>query len=242
MCAMGRRKDVRGGKARRCARWEGAKKGAEMCGRYQIEVSDDALREICEEIQRKQRERPVVEQLVIKFDGEVFPTDIVPVTVGAAQHEPMRWGFSGFNNRPIINARSETALAKPTFKQSMLERRCLVPASAYYEWMSEGGRKIKHRIYDAAGPLFFAGCYRQEPGEQIFRFVILTREASPKIRHIHDRMPVIVAPSSREDWLGSSDVAAVLEGSCRDLLYQPCDTAHAQGVLNLCGPGQGDAR
>ncbi|MCL2757491.1 MAG: SOS response-associated peptidase [Coriobacteriia bacterium] len=175
-----------------------------MCGRYQIEIDDAVLREICEDIARKQREQPEPKQLVIKFEGEVFPSDIVPVQTGDKTYEPMKWGFTGFDGKLLINARSETALQKQTFRRAMLEQRCLIPASWYYEWQRVGNRKIKHRLYPSdRSPLFFAGCYQMERGAVVPRFVILTQNATmgaPNIAHIHDRMPVIVAPAYHEAW------------------------------------------
>jgi putative SOS response-associated peptidase YedK len=115
----------------------------------------------------------------------------------------MRWGFTGFKKKPVINARSETALEKPMFRESMLERRCLVLASAYYEWKKEGNQKTKYRFYFPDTSLLLAGCYRQEQNEPVPRFTILTQEAYPDIEYIHDRMPVIVSANYASDWLKS---------------------------------------
>ena len=74
----------------------------------------------------------------LKTSGEIFPSDIVPVLANNRQMniEPfaMRWWYSFPNSRPIINARSETASQKALFKDGMLQRRCLIPASNYFEW------------------------------------------------------------------------------------------------------------
>ena len=175
-----------------------------MCGRYYVEIDDKELRDICEEIQKKQREEENPEQLEIKFSGEIFPTDIVPVIAGTNKYLPMRWGFTGFDKRPLINARSETALMKATFREHMRNRRCLVPASGYYEWKREGSKKIKHRIYVPDEPIYMAGCYRQEQGELLPRFVILTKAAGQGLEEIHDRMPVIVPNEYAGEWLSGN--------------------------------------
>ena len=63
----------------------------------------------------------------------------------------MKWGYSGYGNK-VINARSETAFEKPMFRKSMQERRCLLPASGYYEWRrtpSGGKSKQKYALYRA---------------------------------------------------------------------------------------------
>ena len=169
-----------------------------MCGRYYIAIDEKELRDICDAVKREQEEEP--EQMEIKFNGEVFPTDIVPVWTRLG-YKAMKWGFSGFDSRPVINARSETARTKPMFRESMQLRRCLVPASGYYEWKREGSSKIKHRIYIPGQPMFFAGCYRRETNSQMDSFVILTRVAAGSIEHIHDRMPVIIPKSRAGEWL-----------------------------------------
>jgi putative SOS response-associated peptidase YedK len=98
-----------------------------MCGRFYISIDEKVLKEIVEEIERNNPPQP--EQLEIKFDGDIFPTDVAPVQTGVKKYRAMRWGFAGYDRKPIINARSETALTKPTFHESMLQRRCLIQAS-----------------------------------------------------------------------------------------------------------------
>jgi putative SOS response-associated peptidase YedK len=121
-----------------------------MCGRFYIEKDDPAeeLLKIIAEIERKLKD----DGLHIK-QGEIFPTDIVPAIANSKTHgvEPfaMKWGFSRFDGSGvIINARSETAMERSMFRQPMLERRCLIPASNYFEWQAVGGKKIKHAIRD----------------------------------------------------------------------------------------------
>lgn len=167
-----------------------------MCGRYQIELPADVLREVCESIERNKRLQPEsYEQLEIKFDGEVFPTDVVPVLTEAHGYVPMKWGFCAPSRRPVINARIETAHEKPLFRSAMLNRRCLVPASAFYEWQQLGAAKAKCRVYQPDQELiFFAGCYREENDGLPGHFVILTQAAAPELVALHDRMPVIARP------------------------------------------------
>ena len=173
-----------------------------MCGRYYIEVDDRELAEICEAVEQRKQEGQ--EQLEIKLSGEIFPTDIVPVMIDLGKYRAMKWGFSGFDNKPVINARSETALIKPMFKESMLARRCLIPASGYYEWKREGDKKIKHKIYVPGGPIYMAGCFRYEKDSPLMNFVILTKAAAGGAETIHGRMPVIIPKSHAEGWLSGS--------------------------------------
>ena len=147
-----------------------------MCGRYYIEIDEAELREIISEVEKKTE--IYQGELNLKTSGEIFPTDIVPVQVGINEYLSMKWGFVAFNGRPVINARSETALSKPMFQENMLLRRCLIPASGYYEWQKSGSKKIKHQLYVPQSPIYFAGCYRQEENSAIFNFVILTQQAT----------------------------------------------------------------
>ena len=197
-----------------------------MCGRYYIEVSDAALKEIAEEILRKMAGQAGYQQLALKLEGEIFPTNIVAVQTAPADYQPMRWGFSGFGPgkgrkpsaaHPLINARSETITEKPTFRRPVQESRCLVPASGYYEWQSEGKGKVKYRLYSEGQPLYFAGCYRSESEPlgmlPIPRFVILTQAAAPGIAQIHDRMPVAFTADTANYWLtdGLDALSAALQ-------------------------------
>ena len=180
-----------------------------MCGRYYIEIGDEELEEIIREAENKLKEYPG--QISMKTSGEIFPTDIVPVQTGLRLYQPMKWGFSNYKGALVINARSETAYEKAMFRGSMLERRCLIPASGYYEWQKKEGtkNKVKHQFFMPGETMFFAGCFRLEKDSLIPRFVILTRDASDEIAPIHDRMPVILPQSGAVSWLhGDMDVLA----------------------------------
>ena len=187
-----------------------------MCGRYYIEIDEKELRDIVDAVEKNIKEYP--EQTTIKMSGEVFPTDIVPVQTGLNRYAAMKWGFIGFDGKPLINARSETALEKPMFRQAMLERRCLIPASGYYEWKKSGSRKIKHRIYLPGEPIYFAGCYRQEKDSPISNFVILTRQAAGGLETIHSRMPVIIPKMHADAWFGGEPGA--MKYAVRELVYE----------------------
>jgi putative SOS response-associated peptidase YedK len=107
---------------------------------------------------------------------------------------PMPWQ-NGNKTKPIINARAETLSQKPTF-QPILNRRCLVPAKAWFEWRKVGGKKLKNRINMKGEQLFsFAGLASNS------HFTIITREAVESIAHIHNRMPVVLAPDTENEWL-----------------------------------------
>ena len=183
-------------------------KGLEtMCGRYYIEIGDNEI----EEITRKVQERLALEesQLTIKMSGEIFPTDIVNVKTDRDAFAAMKWGFPGFKKTDLlINARSETAMEKKTFKSAMENRRCLIPASGYFEWQKTDEGKIKHRFYVPGSFIYLAGCW-QQTADELPCFVVLTRDAVGAAREIHERMPVIIPPDKAEAWIyESADVMA----------------------------------
>ena len=173
-----------------------------MCGRYYIEIDEEELREIAREVERNTRNYP--EQMTFKTSGEIFPTNVVPVQTGSGEYKLMKWGFSGFQKSVVINAKSETAFQKPLFRESMLKRRCLIPASGYYEWEKVGSKKVKYQFFIPQMPIYLAGCWHQEKDTPYPTFVILTRPAVERFEKIHDRMPVIIPQSSIQTWLYDS--------------------------------------
>jgi putative SOS response-associated peptidase YedK len=164
-----------------------------MCGRYYIASDYVELADIVVAVRGSDDDL-----FSLKISGEVFPTNIVPVIIASGQYRAMRWGFSGFDGKPIINARSETALEKPMFRAAMLERRCLIPASSYFEWRKDGNRKTKFEFRLPQRSLLLAGCWREEKDGAAF--VILTRDAVNGCEEIHERMPVIIPREHAGDW------------------------------------------
>ena len=194
-----------------------------MCGRYYIAADDvqEELQKIIDEIQRRTSasDSPVA----LKTHGEIYPTDTVPAIANSRDLCPtalaMQWGYTMPDGKRIINARSETASEKPLFKDGMLQRRCLIPASGYYEWEKRDGEKIKYALKpEGADLLYMAGIYRLEKGNPAF--TILTREAAPGIAFIHDRMPVILPEAARKEWLDVHNSADdVMRAALSDMAY-----------------------
>ena len=123
-----------------------------------------------------------------------------------------RWGLVPFwvkekMKQVLINARSETVADKPSFKHSYKSKRCLIPASSYYEWTGpEHKVKLPHNIHlPDYEPFFFAGLWAHNNNLKETSCTILTCEAHPAIRHLHDRMPIILEEAAWKDWI-SSDV------------------------------------
>jgi len=143
--------------------------------------------------------------------GEVFPSNIAPVFTKSGA-EAVKWGFPHWKNASvIINARAETALEKNMFKKPLLERRCVIPSSGFYEWSRAGSGKKKDKFllrHPGERVLYMAGMintFRDATGSTYSAFVILTTAANESVAAIHDRMPVILAPDERDRWLSDDD-------------------------------------
>ncbi len=196
-----------------------------MCGRFYVEkeIPIEELKEIIDAVNRKLQSNPDYEQLKMPL-GEIFPTNVVPVIAPNKQHiatpYPMQWGFTmQGKGQPLINARAESVLEKPIFRKPVLERRCLIPASNYFEWEKQDNKKIKHALRDPSSQIIYmAGIYRYESEKQLPVFVILTRDAAPGIRYIHDRMPVILSKEAREAWVSdTADITGILATALDDI-------------------------
>ena len=151
----------------------------------------------------------------LKTEGEIFPTEMVPVIATSKSRRqtvfPMVWGFNITGlDRPVVNARVETAKDKPSFKEAWLSRRCVIPASWYYEWehfkRSDGKTKTgdKYAIQPAGSSVtYLAGLYQMQEyrGLTYPVFTVLTREPSEEMRGIHDRMPVILPQELISEWI-----------------------------------------
>ena len=103
-----------------------------------------------------------------------------------------------------FNARSETAREKPTFRESFKSKRCLIPASGYYEWTKNEGDKGRdpHFIHlPENSPYCFAGLWAYNSNLDITSCTILTGDAAPEIADLHHRMPIILKRSAFDEWL-----------------------------------------
>ncbi len=176
-----------------------------MCGRFARIVSSKKLRE-----KYRLKENP---QLDDRYNiAPTQPVAAVRATDEGRELALVRWGLipSWSKDAKIgykfINARSETVAEKPSFRSAFKQRRCLIPASGFYEWQKQGtGSKQPYFICPREGELFsFAGLWERwhDPeGEEVETCTILTTTANDLMKPIHDRMPVILDPSSEEQWL-----------------------------------------
>ena len=175
----------------------------------------------------------------------IAPTQQVPVVrlpsmEGQREAPRLRWGLVPFwaddtkIGNKLINARSETAHEKPSFRAAFARRRCLVPASGFYEWSKTDDGKQPYYIHAADdGLLGMAGLWErwtsEQTGEVVESFTILTGQPNETVEPLHHRMPVIVQPADYAFWL---DPAMKDTEGLRDLVGQtyPADGLDAYPV------------
>ena len=164
-----------------------------MCGRYYVD--DDTAREIEKVV------REVDEKLRRERRGDICPSQSAVVITGRKPQlsaEEMSWGFPQYQKKGLmINARAETALEKKSFRESVLHRRCIIPAKQFYEWDSDKNKVTFLRENQPV--LFMAGFYNHFQDED--RFIILTTEANESVSPIHHRMPLILEKNELESWV-----------------------------------------
>lgn len=176
-----------------------------MCGRFAVDIPAEVLSETFT--------LPELPNITPRYN--IAPTQQVPVVREGADGDNrldlLHWGLipSWAKDRNVaykmINARSETLLDKPSFRQAYKYRRCVVPASGFYEWRHEGKAKLPHYIRIRDGlPMLFAGLWeswKSPEGEVVESFTILTTGANKLLESVHERMPVILHPAECARWL-----------------------------------------
>lgn len=204
-----------------------------MCHRYYIYSSTDMTRFVAKAekcILRSRMTKALARPM--KTEGEVFPTDIVPAVAlsrsGKETVFPMVWGFKNPRLKtPVFNARSETASSLSMFEESWKARRCAIPCSWYFEWEhlkdSFSGKVSTGPKYsiqpENSSVMFLVGLYRFENGFP--HFTVLTMEAAGGIRHLHDRMPVVLPEDLVSSWIShSSNAASVISGALTDMVFE----------------------
>jgi putative SOS response-associated peptidase YedK len=193
-----------------------------MCGLYSFRKSIDESRAL------------------FKFlDGHVFPprqhvTPGSPIAIVRRAHNNtrefalVRWGFlpswvkEPQPGKPLINARVETVFEKPSFRNAIRRRRCLIPTDGFYEWQGDvPGKKRAYFIHRPDDSLFaFAGIWEHwigADGSELESVAMLTTEPNLPVATIHDRSPVVIHPENFERWLD------VTEEKVQDLLKAPDD-------------------
>lgn len=184
-----------------------------MCGRYTLFTEEEYrdIRQIIQEAQNKAHGAPI-------RTGEIYPTNLAPILVGergSVGAEAAVWGFPNYRGRGVlINARSETAAEKPTFRKLLHGSRCVVPSTGFYEWTAEK-EKVRFNLPET-GELYMAGLCREEEGER--RYVVLTTAANASVSPVHDRMPVLIPKEGIEEWILRADSIERFFGSLQPAL------------------------
>jgi putative SOS response-associated peptidase YedK len=179
-----------------------------MCGRFTLIAPGEAIAELFQ----------LAEAPSIAPRYNIAPTQPIAAvrlspTTGGRELTHFHWGLiprwakdPKIGSR-MINARSETAAEKPSFRAAMKYRRCLVPADGFYEWQKINGRKQPVRIQMTDGrPFAIAGLWEHwlgPDGSEIESCTLLTTEPNQLLRPIHNRMPVLLDPADFDQWLDS---------------------------------------
>lgn len=177
-----------------------------MCSRYMLVSPADLLAKAT-----GMRVFPLVQPRYNAAPTQSLP--VVRVGSGGAGRESamMRWGLvpswsrDGKMRSILINARSETVMEKPAFRDAFRRRRCLVPADGFFEWKHSGRDRLPWLFEPAdGGPMCFAGLWDTWAGGDagtLQSFAILTTTPNETVAPFHDRMPVILPDAAREAWL-----------------------------------------
>lgn len=196
-----------------------------MCGRFFIPEMDDTPQDLAQLLSELELRLQITSPDFHLKRGEICPGDTAAVIAPDRNRHPkaflMQWGYH-LSKQLVFNARSETASAKPMFASSMTDRRCLIPATAYFEWNKHAAGKPKYRFTPAGQQTFYmAGVYRYEEGSSRPVFTVLTREAEGIMAEIHNRMPVIVPPHLLSAWLDwDADPQEILNQAMLDILWR----------------------
>lgn len=184
-----------------------------MCGRFTLTLDADELRE-----QLELGEIPPQYQVRFNIAPE---QNVYAVRDNLSRNlELMRWGLVPFWAKDpsigsrMINARSETLMEKPSFKQSFAKRRCLIATNGFYEWKRFEDKTPSQPYYfqkQDRKAFFFAGLWDlwkdREKGTELISCTIITCKANELLQEIHERMPIILTPELGREWLKEKPVS-----------------------------------
>lgn len=192
-----------------------------MCGRFVLEHSPEQLMKLyrlssAPDLSQRYNIAPSQQVAVVRQQNG-----------GDRELTSLQWGLIPSWSKDsaigykLINARSETVHEKPSFKQAFHARRCVIPASGFYEWEKRGKEKIPHYIHLRDGDIMsLAGLWerwKSPEGEELETCTILTTAANSLVIRLHDRMPVLLHRAEFDIWLDreNDDVNRITE------LFQP---------------------
>jgi putative SOS response-associated peptidase YedK len=175
----------------------------EMCGRFALAFVKGFY----------SRFEVIDQQAGIEPRFNIAPTQTVPTIVCQSPNRVvmMRWGLVPFwakdprIGNKLINARAEGITTKPAFRASLKRKRCLVPATGFYEWKKTDGGKVPHYVHMRDDSFFaFAGLYDNwhgPDGSELLSFTIVTTSPNAMMKKIHNRMPVMLRQEDEGLWL-----------------------------------------
>lgn len=179
-----------------------------MCGRFTLLIPGEELAEhfglaSTPEMIPRYNIAPTQPVAIVRHNMDRNRRELVHVHWGLIPF----WAKDPSIGSRMINARSETVAEKPAFRAAYKYRRCIVPASGFYEWQKQNGHKQPHYIHDPEGaPLALAGLWehwQSADGSELESCTILTTKPNQMMRALHNRMPVILEPADYEIWLQS---------------------------------------
>lgn len=185
-----------------------------MCGRYFID--DEMWREI------KKICRQIDDAKLKVTRADVRPTDLAWVLTGMKEIQPekMHWGFtSQYQDGLFINARAETVLSKPSFRNSVRNCRCVIPAAGFYEWNKE--KEQVSFTMPQSKILYMAGIW--QPSDKGNQFTILTTAPNDSVSPVHDRMPLVLLPEEIQPWIQEWEIAEEILSKVPPLLERKQD-------------------
>jgi putative SOS response-associated peptidase YedK len=175
----------------------------EMCGRFALAFVKGFY----------SRFEVIDQRAAIEPRFNIAPTQTIPTIVSQSPNHivMMKWGLVPFwakdprMGNKLINARAEGITNKPAFRASVKRKRCLVPATGFYEWKKIDGGKVPHYVHMRDDSFFaFAGLYdnwRGPNGSELVSFTIVTTSPNAMMKKIHNRMPVILRQEDEGLWL-----------------------------------------
>lgn len=178
-----------------------------MCGRFTLRSGPEQIAEAFDldpaslpELTPRYNIAPTDPVALVRRAGGTGPREMVTARWGLVPHwvdDPSDWPT-------LINARSETAAEKPSFRDAFRNRRCLIPADGFYEWVKVDGRKQPYYVRrEDDRPFAFAGLWDRWEGEEGRSFescTLLTTDANETVAPLHDRMPVLLSREGGERW------------------------------------------